>query len=335
MALGRRKQRERVDYWPGFVDALSTLLLVFMFLLVVFVLGQYFLSRAAADKDLSIEALNRRLAALSDMLSLETTTKTGLEAQLGALSATLAKEQARGAQLATDLDKAQERLQENAGIHAELDTARTGAKDALAQIEMLNQQILALRSQLQAVQSALESTQTREKTAQMRLDDLGSKLNLALAQRVQELNRYRSEFFGRLHTALGQRPDIRVVGDRFVFQSEVFFDTGAADIKPEGRAELDTLAPILKALEQTIPADIAWIVRIDGHTDKRPLAGPRDNWALSTERALAVVRYLVAKGIAPHRLVAAGFGEFAPLEFGDSPEALARNRRLEFKITER
>src|SRR5205823_12991233 len=167
--------------------------------------------------------------------------------------------------------------------------------------------------------------------------DLGQRLNLALAQRVQELSRYRSEFFGRLRTILGNRPDIRVVGDRFVFQSEVFFDRGSAAMGAEGRAELDKLADALIELEKQIPAEVAWVLRIDGHTDVRPIASAQfpSNWELSSARAISVVQYLISKGVSPQRLVAAGFGEFQPLDNDKTDDAYRRNRRIELKLTER
>ena len=167
--------------------------------------------------------------------------------------------------------------------------------------------------------------------------DLGQRLNVALAQRVQELSRYRSEFFGRLRTILGDRPDIRIVGDRFVFQSEVFFDSGSAALLPEGRNELDQLANALGDLEKKIPAEIPWVLRVDGHTDVRPINSPqfKSNWELSAARAISVVQYLVSLGVPPQRLVAAGFAEFQPLDTGTTEEAYKRNRRIELKLTER
>ena len=161
---------------------------------------------------------------------------------------------------------------------------------------------------------------------------------MALAQRVQELSRYRSDFFGRLREILSQRSDIQVVGDRFVFQSEVLFSSGADEIEPAGRVELDKLATALLELERQIPQEINWVLRVDGHTDARPLSGSgrfQNNWELSAARAISVVRYLIDRGVSPGRLVAAGFGEFQPLNEGDSPQALARNRRIELKLTER
>lgn len=208
---------------------------------------------------------------------------------------------------------------------------------ALAQVELLNQQILALRRQLTALESALEASETKQKDSQSRIADLGQRLNVALAQRVQELSRYRSDFFGRLRAILGTRPDIRVVGDRFVFPSEIFFDTGQAELRPGGRDELDKLAGALVELEKKIPPDIPWVLRVDGHTDIRPISNPQfpSNWALSAARAISVVEYLVSKGVSPQHLVAAGFGEFQPLDPDRTEEAFQRNRRLELKLTER
>lgn len=339
MALGRTRSRDRgIDYWPGFVDALSTLLLVFIFLLAVFMLGQFFISREISSKDDFLQQLNQRIAALTDLLALEKSAKETNEQRVLSLSATLAAEKAereRLAGLAAGIGDDQARL---GTLSRAVEDEKQAAARALREVELLNQQISAMRAQLQALENALGASENREKDAQVRISDLGSRLNVALAQRVQELNRYRSDFFGRLRNVLGTRQDIRVVGDRFVFQSEIFFGSGGADMEQAGRDELDKLASALIELERTIPPDLQWVARIDGHTDKRPLSGAgqyKDNWDLSTARAVSVVRYLVSKGVSPQRLIAAGFGEFAPLDFGDTPEALARNRRLELKVTER
>ena len=181
-------------------------------------------------------------------------------------------------------------------------------------------------------------SEKKDKESQSRITELGQRLNLALAERVNELKRYRSDFFGKLREILGNRTDVRVVGDRFVLQSEVFFDTGKADLKPEGRAELDKVADALLELEKQIPTDIAWVLRVDGHTDVRPIAVGgvfKSNWDLSAARAISVVQYLVGKGVSPQRLVAAGFGEFQPIDLGKTEDAYKRNRRIEFKLTER
>ena len=220
-------------------------------------------------------------------------------------------------------------------MSGKLDAEKQVSLRALAQVEVLNQQIAALRRQLGALEQALEVSEKKDKDAQSRLADLGQRLNVALAQRVQELSRYRSDFFGRLRDILGNRPDIRIVGDRFVLQSEVFFDTGQSVLKPEGRAELDKIAAVLLDVTQQIPQDIAWVLRVDGHTDVRPIGGNRTNWDLSAARAIAVVQYLISKGMPPQRLVAAGFGEFQPIDSGTTEEAYSRNRRIELKLTER
>lgn len=338
MALSRRSRERGIDYWPGFVDALSTLLLVFTFLVAVFMLGQFFIGREIAGKEDVVQRLTRQLSELSDLLSLERTAKSESEQRMLGLSATLQQERAERERLAGLAASAGSTQQQLGALNQQILDEKSAAQRALEQVSLLNQQISALRQQLQALESALGQAESRENEAQARISDLGSRLNVALAQRVQELNRYRSDFFGRLRGVLGVRPDVRIVGDRFVFQSEVFFETGSADLAATGLSELDKLADTLRALEREIPPDLAWIARIDGHTDKRPLSGAgafKDNWALSAERAVSVVRYLVGKGVSPHRLAAAGFGDSAPIDFGDTPEALARNRRLELKITER
>ena len=194
-----------------------------------------------------------------------------------------------------------------------------------------------MRRQLAAIETALDASEKKDKEAQNKIADLGQRLNVALAQKVQELTKYRSDFFGKLREILGNRPDMRIVGDRFVLQSEVFFDSSKADLKPEGDAELDKVAAALIELEKQIPADIPWVLRVDGHTDVRPITGGqfKSNWQLSAARAIAVVQYLVGKGVAPQRLVAAGFGEFQPIDTGTTEDAYRRNRRIEFKLTER
>ena len=339
MALGRTRNRERgIDYWPGFVDALSTLLLVFIFLLAVFMLGQFFISREIAGKDDFLQQLNQRIAALTDLLALEKSAKESAESRITSLTATLATEKAERERLQGLLAGSQTDQSKLDALARRADEEKDAAGRALREVELLNQQIRAMRQQLQALENALAGAETREKDAQLRITDLGSRLNVALAQRVQELNKYRSDCFGRLRTVLSSRPDVRIVGDRFVFQSEIFFGSGADELENAGKEELDKLATALVELERTIPPDITWVARIDGHTDKKPLSGAgkfKDNWDLSAARAIAVVRYLITKGVSPQRLVAAGFGEFAPLDFGDTPEALSRNRRLELKLTER
>jgi chemotaxis protein MotB len=341
MAIARSRRDRGIDYWPGFVDALSTLLLGIIFLLSVFVVVQFFLSQEVTGKDTALSRLNAQIAQLTDLLSLEKTGKLSLEEQLAQLRSNLSsaegeRDRFRGLYegVGSGASAAQGKVVE---LNTALDSEKRITARALAQVEVLNQQISALRRQLAALEDAVEASEKRDRESQGRIADLGQRLNIALAQRVQELSRYRSDFFGRLRAILGNRPDIRIVGDRFVFQSEIFFDAGQAVLKAEGRAELDKLATALSELDRQIPAEIAWVLRVDGHTDVRPIATPQfpSNWELSSARAIAVVQYLISKGISAQRLVAAGFGEFQPLDAERTDDAFRRNRRIELKLTER
>jgi chemotaxis protein MotB len=338
MTRSRRNGGTGLNYWPGFVDALSTLVLAIVFLLSVFLVVQFYLSQEVSGKDKALERLNAQIAQLTNLLSLEKVTSGGLNDQIAQLRASLATTEA-------ERDRAKgvaESLTGGAGgsggdLNKQLATEKQISERALAQVEVLNQQISALRRQLAALEDALNASEQKGKESQEKIADLGQRLNVALAQRVQELSRYRSEFFGRLRTILGDRPDIRVVGDRFVFQSEVFFDSGSAALLPEGRNELNQLATALGDLEKKIPAEIPWVLRVDGHTDVRPINSPqfKSNWDLSAARAISVVQYLISRGVSPQRLVAAGFGEFQPLDTGTTEEAYKRNRRIELKLTEK
>ena len=342
MALARARRGDSgMNYWPGFVDALSTLILGIIFLLTVFVVVQFYLQQEVAGKDTALNRLNAQIAQLTELLSMEKSGKTDLEDQLSQLRATLATAENERDRLKTAAENAgagaaaaQDKVSELTG---QLEGEKRITARALAQVEVLNQQIAALRRQLAALEQALDATEKKDKESQSRITELGQRLNLALAERVNELKRYRSDFFGKLREILGNRADVRVVGDRFVLQSEVFFDTGKADLKPEGRAELDKVAGALLQLEKQIPTDIAWVLRVDGHTDVRPITSGafNSNWDLSAARAISVVQYLIGKGVSPQRLVAAGFGEFQPIDLGKTEDAYQRNRRIEFKLTER
>jgi chemotaxis protein MotB len=337
MALARARRERGIDYWPGFVDALSTLILGIVFLLSVFVVVQFFLSQEVTGKDTAINRLNAQIAQLTELLSLEKLGKSSLEDTLASLRAGLASAETERDRLKGLYEGLNAGTAKSNELSSALEAEKRLSGRALAQVELLNQQIAALRRQLAALEAALEASESKDKESQAKLSDLGQRLNVALAQRVQELSRYRSEFFGRLRAILGNRPDIRVVGDRFVFQSEVFFDAGQAILKPEGRAELDKLASALAELEKQIPAEIAWVLRVDGHTDVRPIASAQfpSNWELSAARAISVVQYMMSKGVSPQRLVAAGFGEFQPLDTAQNEDAYRRNRRIELKLTER
>ena len=341
MALGRSRRFEAVNYWPGFVDALSTMLLVIIFLLSVFMLAQFFLSREVTGKDTALARLNRQIEELTSLLAMERSAKSADEGKMSYLTATLQQAEKQQAQLRAEAAAGGAGAQAAAGkanAAAEaLDAQRGITERALAQIDVLNQQIAALRKQLGAIQQALDASETSQREAQVKISDLGQRLNLALAQKVQELSRYRSDFFGRLRQILGSRPDIRIVGDRFVFESSVLFESGKADLSAAGTQSLDSLAGAVLDLEREIPPDIAWILRIDGHTDSKAIAGGpfKSNWELSAARAIAVAQYLIAKGVEPRFLAAAGFGEFQPIDNGTDDAALARNRRIELKLTER
>ncbi|MBX8801765.1 peptidoglycan -binding protein [Ochrobactrum sp. MR28] len=342
MALSRNRRSERhVDYWPGFVDALSTLLLAIMFLLSLFVLMQFLLSQEVNNKDSVLNRLNSQISELTELLSLERGKGQDLEDTLANLQASLnaaENEKSRLQSLLSSSGSGAAAEQRAGELSASLDAEKQVSARALSQVELLNQQIAALRRQIGALEDALNASEARDRESNTKIADLGKRLNVALAQRVQELNRYRSDFFGRLREILSDRENIRIVGDRFVFQSEVLFPTGSADINPQGLVEMKKLADAVVELNKEIPDDINWVLRVDGHTDNVPLSGTgryRDNWELSSARATAVVKFLIANGVPANRLVAAGFGEYQPLEADDSSDARSRNRRIELKLTER
>ena len=342
MPLARSRGRARhVDYWPGFVDALSTMLLVIIFLLSVFMVAQFYLSREVTGKDTALTRLNKQIEELTSLLALERAGKTTAETNLETLTATLDSAKKDRARLQGMIDSSNAKAAGAGGAAAsapsELDKQKALSAQAASQVDILNQQIAAMRRQLAAIQEALDASQSKDKQAQAQIADLGSRLNVALAQKVQELARYRSDFFGRLRQILGDKPGIRIVGDRFVFQSEVLFDPGQAAIDPKGRSDLDSLADAVVQLEREIPPDIPWVMRVDGHTDNRAIKSEKfpSNWELSTARATSVVEYLVSKGVDPHRLVAAGFGEFQALDAANTDDARRKNRRIELKLTER
>ena len=340
MARGRRGAQYG-EFWPGYVDVLSTLLLVFTFLLSIFMLAQYFVSQESSGKDAALRRLTRQITELTNLLSLEKGNTKAIADDLAALQVTLASlrdENARLSGLVSGNDEAMRSSQARiSGLTSDLDEQTKISNEALAKVDLLNQQLLALRRQIAALNEALEASERKDQEAQDRIKDLGQRLNAALARQVQELQRYRSDFFGRLRELLKERKDIRVVGDRFVFQSEVLFPSGQAQMTPEGLAALDQLATAIVELERAIPKEIDWALQVDGHTDNRPISSAQfpSNWDLSTARAISVVRHLISRGVSPNRLVAAGYGEFQPLKAGTSEEVLRRNRRIELKLTNR
>jgi chemotaxis protein MotB len=430
-----RGRRRHFEPWPGYVDVLSTLLMVVIFVLMVFVISQVFLSRALSGRDEALARLNQQILELGDLLALEQKTTDELRLDLSELSAQLQASTAtrddlqqrltvvlgENRSLAASLAAAQQQLSENDGQRAELEariaTLRAEAdkafvataadktrieqqlvelekayqtieadkakiqallgdiaaleslRDDLAkqllasegiaadkeklegelieerkisesarlQLQVLNRQLLALRSQLAMLNEALEASEAKAEAQDVQIADLGRRLNAALAGKVAELAAYRSEFFGRLKEVLGDRPDILIVGDRFVFQSEVLFEVAQDDISDAGKAQLADFARTLIEIGQRIPAEIDWILRVDGHTDPVPINNWefRSNWDLSAARAIAVVNFLIEQGVSPNRLVAAGFGEFRPLVAGEDDSANRRNRRIELKLDQR
>ncbi|MCJ7787497.1 MAG: peptidoglycan -binding protein [Methyloceanibacter sp.] len=342
MAIARnRRGRYTANYWPGFVDMLSTLLLVVIFLMALFMLTNFIITQAASGKDTMLSRLNRQLSQLTELLALERSKKESVADSLAALQATLLDKDKENQRLSGLLGAAggkTEGAEDRARtLGTQLDEQKKITTDALAKVEILNQQLAALRLQLAALQEALDASEAKDKESQVKIADLGQRLNVALAKKVQELARYRSDFFGKLREALGSRPDFQVVGDRFVFPSDVLFDSGSAEIRTEAMNQLGKLAAALKDLEGQIPPDIAWVMRVDGHTDIKPIITAEfpSTWELSSARAISVVRYLMEQGVKPERLVAAGFGEFQPIDAAESDEALRKNRRIELKLTER
>ena len=374
--MARLARRRPLDFWPGFVDALASLLMVMVFVILIFVIGQFVLADAVSGRDRALAQLNAELAALAQTLSLTQAAREHAEVKVGELSASLvtsererealgneilsargelhaAQDEARtqreeAARLATDI-AALQRLKaeleaEAARLASALDTSERGLKEqqemsaaAIAQVELLNRQLAAVREQLEQLNAALDAAKLAAKDKDLKIEELGRELNLALAARVTELARYRSEFFGRLQAVLGERKDVQIVGDRFVFSSEVLFPTASDEVSADGMIQLTRLAETLKTLAAEIPDDLPWVLQVDGHTDRRPISNARfpSNWELSTARALAIVKFLRTQGIPPQRLAATGYGEFHPLDARNSEEAYARNRRIELKLTSR
>lgn len=352
MAFLRRGNRQQVDIWPGWVDALSSLLMVIVFLLMVFVVAQFFLSNALQGRDRQLAQLTDRIAELADLLALERDASARLQADIAqlterlrstlgdreelqaALNALAGERDALNARLAALGDEAARREGE---LARSLAAEQELTAQARAEVELLNQQIAALRQQLAQIQQVLEASEAKAKAQEVQIADLGKRLNAALAGKVAELNRFRSEFFGRLRAVLGEREDVRIVGDRFVFQSELLFQSGSAELEAAGRERLAQLAETLKRIAAELPPDLNWILRVDGHTDNVPIRSERfpSNWELSTARAINVVQFLIGQGIPPERLAATGFGEYQPLDTANTAEARARNRRLEIKVDAR
>ena len=349
MPLARsRARRSSIDIWPGFVDALAQLLMVIIFILLVFTAGQFFLSDALSGRDKALAELQRQVSELSDLLALE---RSNSETLAGQLKASLTERDALAAQLKAATSQADQATGQLGEAKSQLDALRARAeaaekalaeeqdtsRAARAQVEQLTASVAALREQLAKIAAALDLSESKVKEQQTQIAELGRRLNLALASKVQELAKYRSEFFGRLREIIGDRKDVRIVGDRFVFQSEVLFAPGSAELGEAAKQQLDPVFAALKEIADKIPPDINWVLRVDGHTDKRPISNAQfaSNWELSAARAISVVRYATAQGVPANRLAAAGFADNQPLDPGEGEEAYRRNRRIELKLTER
>ena len=385
MALARIGNARRVENftWPGFVDALATLLMVIIFVLMVFVLIQVNLAYRVSGQDATLGEMRQQLASLGELLNIErrasadlaanlaqitnqlntsNANRNELQAQLASVQAAIAvrnneiarlaaKQADSEAALAAARSSLEERLgalqlaegqlamaqAQNQSAANKIDALHAETTASKAQIAQMTGALAALRLRLEELTSLLaekDRQATRDKVA---IASLGRSLNNALASRVQELQRFRSEFFGRLRDVLKGRDDVQIVGDRFVFQSEVLFAQGQAEIAAEGQDQLAKLAITLADIATKIPEDINWVLQVDGHTDDVPIRAGRyaDNWDLSTERALSVVRFLNQQGLPANRLAAAGYGEFQPLDATDNDDARRKNRRIELKITQR
>jgi chemotaxis protein MotB len=342
MALVRRSSRVTESHiWPGFVDALATLLMVIIFLLMIFFLIQINLAQRVSGQDDDLKRLRGDLASLSNLLNIEREENESLRLSNQDLS--IALEAAR-----SDRDEALSEIERQqltvANLEERLEEITRSNEANLEKVEASAQEILELTSAINAIndrlgqlQALVDEKEEEARLAKLATANLTKQLNNALAGRVLELQSFKSEFFGRMREALKDRTDITIVGDRFVFQSEVLFDVGSADLDLDGEAQLRELSIALLEISNTIPSEIDWILQVSGHTDDTPISTTRfrDNWDLSTERALSVVRYFVLSGIDQKRLSASGFGEYHPIDRSNTPEARARNRRIEIKLTER
>ncbi len=456
MSLSRLGNRGRPsDFtWPGFVDALASLLMVFVFVLMVFVIIQANLSFRISGQDSRITALQNELLELGSLLNMERETNLQLSSELSNTQLKVTSLEGDNEQLLSQLaslqtelsDREDEIIAQQADISAlssqifelednlesarsladersdeiealivrltasaeafaeqsdafnnqaiklqqsitlakdreerisildskienlnakntltqeelsekqrllliaeqallkkaeELKSANNASNEAKAEIDKLLASTTALRLEIQKLSNLLADKERQSINDKIAIADLGKKLNSALATRVQDLQKFRSEFFGQLREVLKNRSEVRVVGDRFIFQSEVLFATGQANISDTGKEQLAEIASALREIEEVIPKDIPWVLQIEGHTDSDPIADNpffRDNWDLSTERALSVVRFLRSEGIPANRLAAAGYGEFQPIDTQNSEAAKQRNRRIELKLTQR
>ncbi|GJL94367.1 MAG: hypothetical protein DHS20C05_07720 [Hyphococcus sp.] len=342
--MARRRTRSEANIWPGFVDGLSTLLLVLMFVLSIFVVAQFYLGdrlnvvkQELASKDDELARLIAQINSLNDQLGLAQSDKERLQTQILSLEETIEQQKTELAGLATALAASQSAVAASA---EELEAEKALSDQQKSELATLNAQIAALRRQLASLQEALDAAEAKDKEQQAQIENLSTRLNAALARKVQELQEVRSRFFEALRKALGDRTDVKVVGDRFIFESDILFGSCSATIGEAGKTELAKLAAALIDIRGDIPSEVNWVLRVDGHADASPL-GPScrakfdSNLDLSSQRAISVVEYLISEGVSGKRLLATGSGSTSPLVSGFSSTALAQNRRIEFKLTER
>lgn len=348
MIGSKRRSRSATNVWPGYVDALSALLMLVIFMLLVYVVSQLYLSQTLSDRNTELARLNQRLNEISQLLGLEQSKTEALEQQMAAVQDDHSDSLAHNEDLQARLDASRNQLMQQsadaearaarlASMNEELEEQDQLSASQQAMILRLSNQIASLQAQLRQITAALKLQKEETAEKEDELEDVSRRLNTLLAERVNQLEQYQSEFFARLRNILATNENIRVVGDRFLLPSELLFASGSAQLGEEGKRELDKLAEVLLDVVAAIPGDIDWILRIDGHTDLIPINTPQfpSNWELSTARAVAVVRYLAAQGVPERRMVAAGFGEFFPVAGGTTPDALQKNRRIEIKLTDR
>ena len=332
--MRRSRHATEYNFWPSFVDALSTLLIVVLFFLLLFVLAHFFMGRNLDTKNTEINKLNEDLQLLTSELSAQRKTTEELSAERSQALAQMAL-------LEQDLKaltlRKEELEKEAAEKGSALEAERKISEKTKAHIAVLTAETEKLTKELARLGSLLSEAEAKDKEKQAQITDLGKKLNRALAAKTSELSAYRSEFFGTLRQILKDRDDIRIEGDRFVFQSELFFKSGSAFLEEKGKKQLNILAKTIKELQKKIPSNISWVLRVDGHTDNIPIHNElySSNWQLSANRAIAVVQYLIDQGVPARYLVAAGFGEHQPIDRKNTEKARRKNRRIEFKLTER
>ena len=350
----KRKRINSLNIWPGFVDAISTLLLVFIFLLAIFLISQTFLTQAITGKDNALKSLKTRLMILDKDLKINQQEKTklselitnlnqqlrNLEIDKSNIEADFEKEKGKANRLqinTVELENKLELLYQELGVEKlNIQTLESERNDIKVENKKLNENIKILNNKLSSLDNSLTLKNDKLKTKEIEVEELSKKLDLALAEKIGELAEYRSEFFGRLKEAIGNQKEINIVGDRFVLQSEIFFKSGAANLGEEGQKKIIEITNILKSISNKIPDSIDWIIQVEGHTDNIPISTKDfpSNWELSVARAIEVAKIMMQYGIQSNRINVAGYGEFKPLFLNNSKSNREKNRRIELKLTQ-